>query len=88
MFTRPEVQRELRHYVLVRLYTDGEGEIYQRQQRLQQAMYQTVALPFYAVVDPGGRSVVSFPGLTRDPAQFVGFLKQGRTVAMAGGPRT
>ena len=33
---------------------------------------------FYAVVDPGGRSVVSFPGLTRDPAQFVGFLAQGR----------
>jgi thiol:disulfide interchange protein DsbD len=89
MFTRPEVQRELRKYVLVRLYTDGEGEVYERQQRLQQAMYQTVALPFYAVVDGTGRPVVSYPGLTRDPAQFVGFLQQGRpAVPAANAPRT
>jgi thiol:disulfide interchange protein DsbD len=64
--------------VLARLYTDGEGEVYQRQQRLQQSKYQTVALPFYAVVDGTGRPVVSFPGLTRDPAQFVAFLEQGK----------
>jgi thiol:disulfide interchange protein DsbD len=83
MFTRPEVQHELRRYVLVRLYTDGEGEMFERQQHLQQAMYRTVALPFYAVVDPSGQPVVDFPGLTRDPAEFVEFLKQaqGRTPA-------
>jgi thiol:disulfide interchange protein len=88
MFTRPEVQRELREYVLVRLYTDGEGEMYQRQQELQQAMYSTVALPFYAVVDGDRRRVADFPGLTRDPAQFVEFLRQGRTHPAATGPRT
>jgi thiol:disulfide interchange protein len=86
MFTRPDVQRELRQYVLVRLYTDGEGEIYQRQQQLQQTMYRTVALPFYAVVDGSGRPVVNFPGLTRDPAQFIAFLQQGRKAAHAGAP--
>jgi thiol:disulfide interchange protein len=89
MFTRREVQRELRNYILVRLYTDGEGEVYQRQQHLQQAMYRTVALPFYAVVDSAGQPVSNFPGLTRDPAQFVEFLKQGRAAgAVAAGPRT
>jgi thiol:disulfide interchange protein DsbD len=87
MFTRPEVQRELRDYILVRLYTDGEGEMYERQQQLQQAMYQTVALPFYAVLDAEGRRVADFPGLTRDPAQFVQFLKQAQRPA-ASGPRT
>jgi thiol:disulfide interchange protein len=81
MFTRSDVQRELREYVLVRLYTDGEGDVYQRQQQLQQSMYQTVALPFYAVVDAAGQPVVNFPGLTRDPAQFVAFLRQGRAGA-------
>jgi thiol:disulfide interchange protein DsbD len=89
MFTRPEVQRELRGYILVRLYTDGDGEVYQRQQQLQQTMYQTVALPFYAIVDADGRPVADFPGLTRDPAQFVEFLRQGqRAVPAAAVPRT
>jgi thiol:disulfide interchange protein DsbD len=89
MFTRPEVQRELRHYVLVRLYTDGDGEVYRRQQQLQQSMYRTVALPFYALVDENGRPVANFPGLTRDPAQFAEFLKQGRAAVPAvNGPRT
>lgn len=86
MFTRPDVQRELRRYVLVRLYTDGSGEVYTRQQRLQQAKYQTVALPFYAVVEADGRPVTSFPGLTRDPAEFVGFLRQGLARSLGAAP--
>jgi thiol:disulfide interchange protein DsbD len=80
MFTRPDVRRELQHYVLARLYTDGEGDVYHRQQSLQQARYRTVALPFYAVVDSAGRDVANFSGLTRDPAPFIDFLRQGRGV--------
>jgi thiol:disulfide interchange protein DsbD len=83
MFTRPDVRRELRNFVLVRLYTDGDGELYLRQQRLQQARYQTVALPFYAIVTGSGKPVADFPGLTRDPAQFVAFLREGRSRPMA-----
>jgi len=79
MFTRDDVRRALGSFVLVRLYTDGEGEPFQRQQRLQQEKYQTVALPFYAVVNADGSPVVIFPGLTRDSAQFVAFLEKGRT---------
>jgi hypothetical protein len=40
-------------FVLVSLYTDGEGEVYERQQQFQQDNFQTVALPFYAVFDSG-----------------------------------
>jgi thiol:disulfide interchange protein DsbD len=79
MFPREDVRRELSNFVLVRLYTDGDGDVYQRQQQLQQTKYKTVALPFYAVVEANGDPVVSFPGLTRDPAQFVSFLQKGRT---------
>jgi thiol:disulfide interchange protein DsbD len=78
MFPRQDVRSELGGFVLVRLYTDGEGEIFQKQQRLQQEKYQTVALPFYAVVNADGSPVTTFPGLTRDPAKFVSFLAKGR----------
>ena len=78
MFPRDEVRRELAGFVRVRLYTDGEGDVFQRQQQLQEDKYKTVALPFYAVVNADGSPVVSFPGLTRDLAQFVAFLKQGQ----------
>jgi thiol:disulfide interchange protein DsbD len=78
MFPREDVRRHLSRFVLVRLYTDGEGEAFQRQQRLQQEKYKTVALPYYAIENPDGSPVASFAGLTRDPAQFVGFLQKAQ----------
>ncbi len=74
MFPRPEVRRELEKFVRVRLYTDGSGEIFERQQQFQNDRFATVALPFYAVVRASGETVATFPGLTRDPRQFVEFL--------------
>jgi thiol:disulfide interchange protein DsbD len=79
MFPRDEVRRELGDFVLVRLYTDGDGEIFERQQRLQQEKYRTVALPFYAVVNADGSPVANFPGLTRDVDEFVAFLRSGKS---------
>lgn len=76
MFPREEVRRAMSKFVLVRLYTDGEGDLFQKQQRLQQEKYKTVALPFYAVEGPDGSPLATFPGLTRDPAQFVAFLQR------------
>lgn len=78
MFPRDEVRRELEQFVRVRLYTDGEGELYQKQQQMQQAMFRTVAIPYYAVIDPNGVPVATFAGLTRDTAEFVRFLKQAQ----------
>ena len=69
MFTAARGARELRKYVLVRLYTDGEGEIFQRQQQLQQEKYKTVALPFYAIVEcrrqARGRASLASPATPR-----------------------
>jgi thiol:disulfide interchange protein DsbD len=76
MFTRPEVKAEMEKYVLVSLYTDGDGDVYERQQQFQQDTFQTVALPFYAVFDSNGKPVATFPGLTRNAEEFVDFLQK------------
>ncbi len=76
MFTRPEVKAEMEKFVLVSLYTDGDGEIYERQQQMEQDMFGTVALPYYAVVDQNGKVIASFPGLTRNAQEFVDFLQK------------
>jgi thiol:disulfide interchange protein DsbD len=77
MFPKPEVSRELSRYVRLRLYTDGRGEQYLRFQSLQRDTFGTVALPYYAVLAPGGVPVVAFGGLTRDAVHFVSFLQRG-----------
>ena len=77
MFPRPDVARELARYVRVRLYTDGRGEPYRTFQRMEQTMFGTVALPYYAVLAPDGTPAVAFGGLTRDPSAFIAFLRTG-----------
>lgn len=76
IFPRPAVRREMEKFVLARLYTDGDGEIYRRQQKLEEEMFGTVALPFYAILEADGQPVATFPGLTRNEAEFVDFLRK------------
>jgi thiol:disulfide interchange protein DsbD len=75
MFPLPEVSRELARFVRVRLYTDGQGEMYRRFQQMEQDMFGTVALPYYAIIEPDGTPRVAFGGLTRNPAEFIAFLR-------------
>jgi thiol:disulfide interchange protein len=77
MFPRPEVSREIEKFVRVRLYTDGAGDLFERQQAMQQEKFGTVALPLYAIVRPDGSVVATFAGLTRNSNEFVTFLKRG-----------
>ena len=81
IFNRPDVAAQLGQFVLARLYTDGEGEIYERQQAFQEKTFGTVALPLYAIVDADGKVRSTFSGLTRDPAEFIAFLRRGSTGA-------
>jgi thiol:disulfide interchange protein len=78
IFPKPEVESELEKFVLVSLYTDGNGEIYEKHQKMEQEMFGTVALPFYAVIEPDGRIIETFPGLTRNVQEFVDFLKKAQ----------
>jgi thiol:disulfide interchange protein DsbD len=76
MFTRPEIEQELKKFVLVELYTDGTDETSRRNQDFQQNRFSTVALPFYAIVGADEKVVETFAGLTRDSAEFLAFLKR------------
>lgn len=77
MFTRPDVRKQLTHFVLAELYTDGSGKIYEDQQNFQQQRFGTVALPFYVIANPNGETVATYAGLTRDPSEFLAFLNRG-----------
>lgn len=77
IFTRPAIKIAMNRYVLARLYTDGDGEMYEKQQTMQQQRFGTIALPLYAVVDPDGKTVTTFAGLTRSPNDFLSFLAAG-----------
>ncbi len=79
IFPKKEVAAELENFVLVKLFTDGEGEIYERHQQMEQEMFGTVALPYYAVIDAKGKPVSSFPGLTRNVQEFTDFLKNAKS---------
>jgi thiol:disulfide interchange protein DsbD len=83
IFNRPDVGAELGQFVLSRLYTDGDGELYERQQAFQEKTFGTVALPLYAVMSPDGKVRATFSGLTRNPAEFIAFLKRSRELKVA-----
>jgi hypothetical protein len=76
MFPEPEVAAEMKKFIKVQLFTDGDGEIYEKQQKFQEEKFNTVALPLYAIVDADGKTKATFPGLTRDEEEFVRFLKE------------
>ena len=76
VFNKPEVETELKKFVLVRLYTDGEGEVFEKQQAMEQDTFGTVALPYYAIMNTDGKPAATFPGLTRNVGEFVQFLQK------------
>jgi thiol:disulfide interchange protein DsbD len=76
MFGRPEIEGELKKFVLVELYTDGTDDASRRNQDFQQSRFSTVALPFYAIVGADEKVVATFAGLTRDSGEFLAFLKR------------
>jgi len=75
MFTRPEIASELSKFVLVELYTDGTDDTNRRYQQLEQDLFGTVALPYYAVLGPDGTPKVAFGGLTRSSDEYLNFLR-------------
>ena len=75
MFTIPEVAEQLERFVLARLFTDGEGEVYENQMDYQKEKFGTIALPLYAVLDGEGNTISTFLGLTRDREEFLEFMK-------------
>ena len=90
MFTRPEIAARdeelrpggsLRRRHRCRLRREPEAEL---------EKFKTVAEPFYAIMDPDEKVIATFPGLTKDPQEFLAFLQKGshsRRRAPAAAPR-
>jgi thiol:disulfide interchange protein DsbD len=77
MFPRPEIAAALKEFVLVELYTDGTDAASEANQKLQESRFQTVAIPFYAILDTDERVVATFDRLTKDPREYLTFLEKG-----------
>ncbi len=77
MFTRPEIAAALQNFVLVDLYADGTDQASEDNQKLELAKFNTVAEPYYAILDPDEKVIATFPGLTKDPAEYLAFLEKG-----------
>jgi thiol:disulfide interchange protein DsbD len=75
MLPRPEVAQALGDYILVDLYTDGTDAASERNQKLLSDKFSTAAIPFYAIVDADEKVIATFPGLTRNAADFLAFLR-------------
>jgi thiol:disulfide interchange protein DsbD len=70
MFTRPEIASAMSGFVLVDLYGDAGDATSDANQQLQLKMFNTVAEPYYAILDPDEKVIATFPGLTKDRGFF------------------
>jgi thiol:disulfide interchange protein DsbD len=77
MLPIPAVAAVLKNFVLVELYTDRTDAVSERNAKLEETRFQTVATPFYAIVRPDESVVATFAGRTADVPTFVAFLNRG-----------
>ncbi|MCU1293432.1 MAG: Redoxin domain protein [Bryobacterales bacterium] len=75
MFPRPEIQAAMKDLVLVDLYTDGTDADSEKNQKLEDQKFNTASIPFYALMDPDGKVISTFPQLTRNTKEFLSFLQ-------------
>ncbi len=76
MFPRPEIADAVKDLVPVELYTDGEDQASDANQKVENDKFGTVSMPFYALVDPDEKIVATFGGATRNAQEFLAFLKK------------
>jgi thiol:disulfide interchange protein len=77
MFTRPEIADAMKQYVLLELYTDSSDATAEENQKVQESKFKTITIPYYAILDPDEKVIASFPGSTRNPQEYLDFLKKG-----------
>jgi len=82
MFPRPEVEKQFKNYILVKLFTDRDTPDDRRNQVLLQKLTGVVTLPAYAAVTPEEKVLRVFEGSTRNESEFVTFL-QGTKPALS-----
>ncbi|QEE28946.1 DUF255 domain-containing protein [Terriglobus albidus] len=78
IFSKPKIKGDMNRFVKVRLYTDGDGEVYSKQQDYEDKTFGTVALPLYALLDSNGNTIDTSAGVTRDVSAFSTFLAKAK----------
>jgi thiol:disulfide interchange protein len=78
MFTRPEIAEAMQHYVLLELYTDSSDPVAEENQKVEDSKFKTISIPFYAILDPDEKVIASFPSATKNPQEYLDFLKKGQ----------
>ncbi|HNF26540.1 MAG TPA: cytochrome c biogenesis protein CcdA [Leptospiraceae bacterium] len=78
VFTLPEVKSLFSEFVLLRLYTDGDGPENDSNQEYQEKTFGTIALPLYVGLTKDGKVIESLAGMTREKNDFIVFLKKIR----------
>jgi thiol-disulfide isomerase/thioredoxin len=79
MFPRPEIASALKNFVLVELYTDGTDAESEKNVEFENAKFQTIATPFYAILDPDEHVVATSADRTTDAKVYLAFLQRGLT---------
>lgn len=75
MFPRQPIAAATKSLVMVELFTDGTDRESEENQKLQDDKFKTVAIPYYALMDPDGNVVATFEkGMTTDTQEFLTFL--------------
>lgn len=75
MFPRPEIAAVLKNFVLVELFTDTDDKAAEENQKLELSKFNTIASPFYAILDANEKVVATFPGRTTNAQEYLTFLK-------------
>jgi thiol:disulfide interchange protein DsbD len=75
MFPRPGIAAALEEFIRVDLYIDGGDATSEANQALEEAMFQTVTMPFYAILDAERKVIATFSGSTRDEGAYLRFLQ-------------
>ena len=75
MWPRPEIAEAMKDLVLVELYTDGTDKASEENQKLEDQRFQTVAIPYYAILDPDGKVLATLPGRSTNAQEVLAFVK-------------
>jgi len=81
-FLSDDLQEEFGKWVEIVLHTDGKGEKYReasdRNRSIQSKRFGTVALPYYAFLDPSGETVYWKAGGVIDEDVFLERMRKAR----------
>ena len=75
IFEEEDVVKLFNQFILVKLYTDGREKKHKEHRELEINRFNTVALPFYAVLTPNDELIDTFHGYDTDIQNFKNFLK-------------